>query len=110
MDKPNDNSICLYRIIAGATPKLTISANESSSLPMSEYDFKARAVKPSKKSNVIAAIISHEAIARFPLMAKIIAVKPEARFRQVIVLGMCLFIIWLLEADKSTIFCHYSRR
>jgi hypothetical protein len=39
----------------GKTPKLTTSARESSSLPMGELTFNARATKPSRKSNTQAA-------------------------------------------------------
>lgn len=42
------------RIIAGATPKLTRSHKESSSLPSGEYAFRARAAKPSQKSAMAA--------------------------------------------------------
>ena len=38
-------------ITPGTTPKVTISANESSCFPISECTFKMRAVNPSKKSN-----------------------------------------------------------
>ena len=47
-------SIKLKSIIPGATPKLTISARESSSFPMGEYAFNMRAAKPSVKSNTAA--------------------------------------------------------
>ena len=38
----------------GTKPKLTMSANESSSFPNGEYALSKRAEKPSKKSNVAA--------------------------------------------------------
>ena len=44
-----------YMTEAGATPKLTTSANESSCFPISEYAFNQRAAKPSQKSNTAAA-------------------------------------------------------
>ena len=50
----NRLSIKLNSIIPGATPKLTTSANESSSFPMGENAFKSRAAKPSKKSKTAA--------------------------------------------------------
>jgi len=40
----------LYMTTAGNTPKLTMSASESSSLPIGEETFKRRAANPSKKS------------------------------------------------------------
>ena len=44
----------VYMIVAGATPKLTTSANESSSLPITEYALSQRAANPSKKSKTAA--------------------------------------------------------
>ena len=49
--------INLNMIIVGATPKLTISANESSSLPISELALSKRAAKPSEKSKMAAMAI-----------------------------------------------------
>jgi hypothetical protein len=46
-----------YKIIEGKIPKVTISAKESNSLPISEYAFNNRAKKPSKKSNIAASQI-----------------------------------------------------
>jgi hypothetical protein len=40
----------------GKTPKVTLSANESRSLPIFELDFKALAANPSKKSAIPAII------------------------------------------------------
>ncbi len=40
----------LYMTTAGNTPKLTMSASESSSFPIGEETFKSRAANPSKKS------------------------------------------------------------
>jgi hypothetical protein len=82
----------LYIISAGATPKLTTSARLSSSLPISEYAFSNLAEKPSRKSNIIAATISHEAVTLSPLAAKIIAINPADRLREVIKLGICFII------------------
>ena len=50
----NNWSIKLNSIIPGATPKLTISASESSSFPIAEYAFNRRAARPSEKSNTAA--------------------------------------------------------
>ena len=52
-----DESICLWSMTAGSTPKLTRSQSESSSFPRSEYALRARAAKPSEKSNTAAASI-----------------------------------------------------
>ena len=79
-------------IIAGATPKLTTSARLSSSLPRSEYDFSNRATKPSKKSKIMAATISHEATIISPRAAKMTAMKPETRLRDVMKFGICFII------------------
>jgi hypothetical protein len=79
-------------INAGATPKLTTSARLSSSLPISEYALSNLADKPSRKSKIIAKNISHDAVIRFPLAAKIIAMNPEARLRDVIKFGTCFIL------------------
>ena len=50
----NKLSIKLNSIIPGATPKLTISDSESSSLPMGEYALRRRAASPSEKSKTAA--------------------------------------------------------
>jgi hypothetical protein len=78
--------------MAGAAPKLTASARESSSFPISEYAFSNLAEKPSRKSKIIAARMSHEAVTISPLTAKSIEINPAARFRQVMRFGMCF--IW----------------
>ena len=77
---------------AGATPKLTTSARESSSFPMSEYEFSNLAEKPSKKSKIMAATINHEAVKRLPFAAKTIAINPDARLSDVIKFGICFFM------------------
>src|SRR6478735_794994 len=46
-----DASIILYMTKEGNKPKLTMSASESSSLPIGDDTFRNRAAKPSKKSN-----------------------------------------------------------
>src|SRR5258708_38217496 len=51
----DEAAIILYMASAGSNPKLTMSAKESSSLPIGEVSFIHRAVKPSKKSNTPAA-------------------------------------------------------
>ena len=79
-------------IMAGATPKLTASASESSSFPISEYALRIRAEKPSRKSKIIAARISHEAVTGSPLAVKIIEINPAARFREVMKFGICLIL------------------
>lgn len=48
----------------GATPKLTMSESESSSLPTGENDPVSRAVKPSRKSKTAAATTSQKAVCR----------------------------------------------
>lgn len=52
-----EESIQRYMTNAGNTPKLTMSASESSSLPIDDDTFKSLAVNPSKKSNTQAAQI-----------------------------------------------------
>ena len=83
----------------GATPKLTRSARLSSSLPNSEYAFKALAANPSRKSKTMAARINQEAVIKSPFRMKIIERNPEARLREVIRLGMCF----------NSSFSHYGK-
>ena len=80
--------------MAGAAPKLTASARESSSFPISEYAFSNLAEKPSRKSKIIAARISHEAVIRSLFIVNIIAIKPEARFREVMKFGICFIRVF----------------
>lgn len=82
-------------IKAGATPKLTTSARLSSSLPISEYALSNLAENPSRKSNIIAARINHEAVIISPFPAKIIAINPDTRFSEVIKFG----IYFILKLD-----------
>jgi len=86
----------------GANPKLMISANESSSLPMGEYAFSIRAANPSQKSNMAEQPISIEAVIKYPSKAIRVAILPENRFKQVIVLGIC-GIIPFLFAIRCTV-------
>ena len=65
-----------------------MSARESSSFPMSEYDFNKRAVIPSKKSNTAASKMKAPAISNLPLNAIVMAMHPEKRLSEVIALGM----------------------
>jgi hypothetical protein len=74
-------------IEAGATPKLTTSAKESSSFPIAEYAFSQRAAKPSKKSKTEATRMKYAAISNLSLNAQTIDKQPQNRFRHVIVLG-----------------------
>ena len=57
-------------IAAGATPKVTSSASESSSLPMGELTPSRRALIPSKKSNTAPATIHMSASCASPHKAK----------------------------------------
>ena len=50
------------------------------------------AEKPSRKSKIIAASISHEAVIRSPFSINIIEINPETRFSEVIVLGICFIL------------------
>ena len=53
-------------MVAGATPKVTLSASESSSLPIGDDTFSRRALIPSKKSKTAPMIIHHSAIFTCP--------------------------------------------
>ena len=54
-------AIRLKSMAEGATPKVTTSASESSSLPIGELTPKRRALMPSKKSKTAPAMIAHSA-------------------------------------------------
>jgi hypothetical protein len=92
-DNESDALSRLKIINAGATPKLTKSDRESSSFPMSEYESSNLEKNPSRKSKIIAASISHEAVTRSLFKVKIIAAKPEARLREVMKLGICFILM-----------------
>jgi len=81
-----------YKIIAGATPKLTTSARESSSLPISEYAFRSLAESPSRKSKIIATSMSQEAFTISPLRVKTMDMNPAVRLSDVMKFGICLII------------------
>mgnify|MGYP001093111979 CR=1 FL=1 len=94
---------------AGATPKLTMSARLSSSFPISEYAFSILAEKPSRKSKIIAASISQDAVERSPFEARITAIKPEIRFNEVMKFGICLMkVILFFDVDQSKIIINFS--
>ena len=78
---------------AGATPKLTTSASESSSTPSLEETPNDRAAKPSQKSKAAANIIQTTAAEKFPLNAMTMAMQPENRLSSVIILGICFFML-----------------
>lgn len=80
-------------MVAGATPKVTSSASESSSLPIGDETCSRRALMPSKKSNTAPMIIHNNAIFGFPPKANDVAMQPETRLQQVIVFGICFLIL-----------------
>jgi hypothetical protein len=98
----SESQSILYNIIPGATPKLTTSARLSSSFPIAEYDFSNLAEKPSRKSKIIAARISHEAVIIFPLAAKIIAINPAVRLSEVIKFGICFVMIIFIVSQVGS--------
>ena len=59
-------------ITPGATPKLTISLNESNCLPIDEVAFNKRATNPSRKSIKAAMIIHIAAQVSFSGMLKLL--------------------------------------
>ena len=89
---PCTGSRILYRIIAGASPKLVRSAKESSSLPIAEYAFRSLAANPSQKSKTAAASMSIMAVLYSCWKAANTETVPHSRFRHVIALGMCFIM------------------
>jgi hypothetical protein len=47
---------------------------------------------PSRKSKISAPVSIHAAVSNSPLIIKIMAINPDARFNRVIKLGICFFI------------------
>src|SRR6478672_8218360 len=113
-----------YKIIEGATPKLTTSLKESNCLPISEEALKSRARKPSRKSIMAAANIKREPCQIFsgsttwvaPVASNVtivspvcrintIAMQPEIRFNNVKRFGICF-----IQAGEVTdlAFRHYG--
>jgi len=72
-----------YMMEAGATPKLTTSANESSSFPIAEYAFNQQAANPSKKSKTAAARMKYAAISNMLLNDMTTDKQPQNRFKHV---------------------------
>ena len=58
-----------YSVSAGATPKSTKSASESSSAPKRVVPFRARASRPSTPSNTAAATMKNTARSKEPSVA-----------------------------------------
>jgi len=87
-----DKLINLKIIRPGAKPKDIKSANESNSLPISDFIFNNRADIPSKKSNIDANTIKKDAIYKSYFKATITAIQPLSKFNEVIKLGICFFI------------------
>ena len=85
--------ISIWANAPGAIPKLITSANESSSLPISERAFSNLAANPSEKSNIIAVKIQRRAESTNPYARNKTEEAPDKRFRQVMKLGMCFFIM-----------------
>src|SRR6478735_8570162 len=76
----------------GTTPNETISARESSCLPISEYARSKRASMPSIKSSTAAMPMRYAAFTRLPWKAEKIARHPQNRFIQVMAFGKCFFM------------------
>lgn len=87
-------------IMAGATPNVTRSHRESSSLPRFEYAWRALAANPSRKSAAAPTAMNMKAhwkalsphMGSDPPEAAIIDMQPARRLRQVIELGMLAFM------------------
>ena len=77
-----------FMTIPGNTPKLTMSARESSSLPMGLDTFNMRAAKPSKKSNTHAVHTNHSVGISGLVNEQMIPAQPLSKFPEVRALGM----------------------
>lgn len=87
---PNEAKISWNIIKLGASPKLTTSERESNSLPNSEVAFSKRAVKPSKKSKILAIKISIDEYIKYsvPWNDTKIASEPQRILSDVIKFGI----------------------
>ena len=83
---------CVKTIADGATPNVTSSAKESSSLPIGELTPSSRALIPSKKSNTAPAMIHTSASWASPHKANKVAMQPDTRLPHVRVFGILLVI------------------
>ncbi len=75
--------------MAGSTPKVTMSASESSSLPIGWETFSHRALKPSRKSKTQAAQTNQAVGISGLVNEQIIPTQPQIRLPEVSALGMC---------------------
>ena len=81
-----------YSIVPGTTPKVTMSAKESSCLPISDCILSNRATKPSRKSNTNAATTRMIPNSFSSFKKAIIALQPQSKLREVMALGMCFLM------------------
>src|SRR5271155_3008743 len=77
-----------YSTRAGATPKSTKSASESSSAPKREVPFSARAIRPSRPSSTAAPATALTAHSIDPSIARRIAVSPRPSANSVMMFGI----------------------
>ena len=73
----------------GAVPKLTMSAIESNSFPISELTLSSLAIMPSKKSKIAATKINKTASINWNWKLIKIAPQPQMRLQTVKKFGMC---------------------
>ena len=83
-------------IVAGATPNVITSANESNSFPIGDDTWSKRATIPSKKSNIAPMIINKKAYLKRAPNAKYTAIHPEMRLLHVSMLGMVFFNLLII--------------
>ena len=89
-NQPSDLFSCKlqkYSSRAGATPKSTKSARESSSAPKRDEPSNARAIRPSSPSRIAATTIAMTAVSNWPSEASRIAVNPRHKASNVTRLG-----------------------
>ena len=82
----------------GATPKVTMSARESSSTPMAPDTPSALADSPSKKSKNAPSRMKMNAVVKRWWKAAPVAIHPHTRLQQVMVLGIC-FVKLIATSD-----------
>ena len=86
----------LYNIMPGTTPNDTISANESSCLPMSDLTFKSLAAKPSRKSATSETMSKSTPSVYRPVWMLTRAQEPQKTLSIVSPFGICCIMLVVL--------------
>ena len=89
----------------GATPNVTMSARESSYTPIGPDTPRARADSPSKKSKKAPRRIKRNAVVNKWWKAAPVAMHPQTKLQQVMVLGICFVKLIVSIVNHSFLLC-----